>query len=189
VGDRRGELLKVETRGRLAHLEFLIPARGLIGLRTRLLAATAGEAIMHHVFSRYEPVRGAVPARSTGVMVAIEMGPVTAYALDQLADRGTMFVVPTEAVYEGQIVGEHCKDDDICVNVVRQKKLTNMRASTKDFTVILKARRQLTLEGALEYIENDELVELTPTSIRMRKRYLKENERRRNARRLATSEV
>jgi GTP-binding protein len=122
-------------------------------------------------------------------MVATDTGQVTAYALDQLADRGVMFVEPTERVYEGQIIGEHCKDDDICVNIVKQKKLTNMRASTKDFTVILKAPRQMTLEAALEYIENDELVELTPQSIRLRKRFLKESDRRRNARRLASADV
>jgi GTP-binding protein len=189
VGDRRGELLKVDTRGNLAHLEFLIPARGLIGMRTRMLNATGGEAIMHHTFARYDKARGAIPRRAAGVMVAIETGSVTAYALDQLADRGTMFVVPGDRVYEGQVVGEHCKDDDICVNVVRQKKLTNMRASTKDFTVVLKASRQMTLEAALEYIEDDELVEITPQSIRLRKRYLSESDRRRNARRLASAEA
>jgi len=189
VGDRRGELLKVDTRGNLAHLEFLIPARGLIGMRTRMLNATGGEAIMHHTFARYDKARGAIPRRAAGVMVATETGSVTAYALDQLADRGTMFVVPGDRVYEGQVVGEHCKDDDICVNVVRQKKLTNMRASTKDFTVVLKASRQMTLEAALEYIEDDELVEITPQSIRLRKRYLSESDRRRNARRLASAEA
>ena len=188
-GDRRGELLKMDTRGDLAHLEFLIPARGLIGLRSRMLTATAGEAIMHHTFARYDHVRGSIAGRSNGVMVAIETGQVTAYALDQLADRGTMFVEPTERVYEGQVVGENCKDDDIAVNVARQKKLTNMRASTKEFTVVLKAPRRLSLEAALEYIESDELVELTPGSIRLRKRYLTENERRRHARRLAAADV
>ena len=189
LGDRRGESLKMATRGDLVHAEFLIPARGLIGLRSRLLAATAGEAIMHHVFARYERMRGPIAGRSTGVMVAIEAGQVTGYALDQLGDRGTMFVAPGEPVYEGQIVGEHCKDDDIAVNVARQKKLTNMRASTKDFTVVLKAPRRLTLEAALEYIEDDELVELTPQSIRLRKRYLKETDRRRNSRRLTAAEM
>jgi len=189
VGDRRGELLKADTRGNLAHLEFIIPARGLIGLRNRMLTATAGEAIMHHTFARYDKARGPIAGRSTGVMVAIETGPVTAYALDQLADRGTMFVEPTERVYGGQIVGEHCKDDDICVNVVRQKKLTNMRASTKDFTVVLKAPRKMTLEAALEYIEKDELVELTPQSIRLRKRHLSESDRRRHSRRRAAAEA
>jgi GTP-binding protein len=189
VGDRRGELLKMDTRGNLAHLEFIIPARGLIGLRNRMLTATAGEAIMHHTFARYEKRRGDIAGRPNGVMVAIETGAVTAYALDQLADRGMMFVEPTDRVYEGQIIGEHCKDDDICVNIVRQKKLTNMRASTKDFTVILKAPRRMSLEAALEYIENDELVELTPQSIRLRKRFLSESDRRRNSRRLASADV
>jgi GTP-binding protein len=189
VGDRRGELLKMDTRGNLAHLEFIIPARGLIGLRNRMLTATAGEAIMHHTFARYEKRRGDIAGRPNGVMIAIEMGAVTAYALDQLADRGMMFVEPTDRVYEGQIIGEHCKDDDICVNIVKQKKLTNMRASTKDFTVILKAPRRMSLEAALEYIENDELVELTPQSIRLRKRFLSESERRRHSRRLASADV
>ena len=189
VGDRRGELLKMDTRGNLAHLEFIIPARGLIGLRNRMLTATAGEAIMHHTFARYEKRRGDIAGRPNGVMIAIETGAVTAYALDQLADRGMMFVEPTDRVYEGQIIGEHCKDDDICVNIVKQKKLTNMRASTKDFTVILKAPRRMSLEAALEYIENDELVELTPQSIRLRKRFLSESDRRRNSRRLASADV
>ena len=189
MGDRRGELLKMDTRGNLAHMEFIIPARGLIGLRNRILTATAGEAIMHHTFARYDKMRGPIAGRPNGVMVAIETGPVTAYALDQLADRGVMFVEPTDRVYAGQIIGEHCKDDDIAVNIVKQKKLTNMRASTKDFTVILKAPRRLPLEAALEYIENDELVELTPQSIRLRKRYLDENERKRHARRLAAAEA
>jgi GTP-binding protein len=189
VGDRRGELMRMDTRGRMAHLEFVIPARGLIGLRNLMLTATAGEAVMHHTFSHYHKARGEIPHRVNGVMVALEAGPVTAYALDQLADRGTMFVEPTDRVYEGQIVGEHCKDDDIGVNVAKQKKLTNMRASTKDFTVVLKAPRRLSLEAALEYIENDELVELTPRSIRLRKRFLRESERRRQARRLAAAEA
>jgi len=189
VGDRRGELIRVETRGTLAHLEFLIPARGLIGLRNRMLTATAGQAVMHHVFARYDKLRGPIPGRATSVLVAIETGRVTAYALDQLADRGTMFVEPGEHVYGGQIVGEHGKEDDIPVNVVRQKKLTNMRASTKDFTVILKAPRRMSLEAALEYIANDELVEITPKSVRLRKRHLSENERKRHARRPAAGKA
>jgi GTP-binding protein len=154
-----------------------------------MLTATAGEAIMHHTFARYDKARGDIAGRPNGVMVAIETGAVTAYALDQLADRGMMFVEPTDRVYGGQIIGEHCKDDDICVNIVKQKKLTNMRASTKDFTVILKAPRRMSLEAALEYIENDELVELTPQSIRLRKRFLSESDRRRNSRRLAPADV
>jgi len=189
MGDKRGELLKVDTRGSLAHLEFLVPARGLIGLRNRMLTATAGEAIMHHTFARYEKVRGSIAGRTNGVMVALETGSVTAYALDQFADRGVMFVEPGDKVYEGQVVGEHCKDDDICVNVVRAKRMSNMRASSKDFTVVLKAPRKMSLEAALEYIENDELVEITPTATRIRKRYLSENERRKHARRLETAEA
>ncbi len=188
LGDRRGELVKMATRGDLVHAEFVVPARGLIGLRTRLLAATAGEAIMHHVFSHYDRVRGPIAGRTTGVMVALETGRVTAHALEQLANRGVMFVEPGEEVYEGQIVGETGKDEDIGVNVTRQKKLTNMRASTKEATVVLKAPRRLELEAALEYLEDDELVELTPASIRLRKRHLKEIDRRRQARRVAAAE-
>jgi len=140
---------------------------------------------MHHRFERYDAYRGAMPGRALGVLVATETGSVTAYALEQLANRGTMFVEPGERVYAGQVVGEHCKDDDVAVNVVRLKKLTNMRQSVKEQTVTLKAPRRTSLEAALEYIEDDELVELTPASIRLRKRYLNENDRKRNARRRA----
>lgn len=182
VGDRLAEMTKMEARTGRTLLEFTIPARGLIGLRSRMLTATRGEAIMHHRYESYQAHRGNLPGRQNGVMIAMEAGQVTAYAVDQLADRGMMFVVPGDQVYEGQIVGEHCKEDDICVNVVRMKKLTNMRAASKDQTVTLKAPRQLSLEMALEYIENDELVELTPGAIRLRKRYLTENQRRRQAR-------
>ncbi|MCG3181227.1 MAG: GTP-binding protein TypA/BipA [Phycisphaerae bacterium] len=186
VGDRRAELQKMEARGGThTHMQFLIPARGLIGLRSRLLTATAGEAIMHHRFESYGEDRGSIPGRVNGVMIATETGSVTAYALDQLADRGVMFVTPGQQVYAGQIVGEHCKDDDIPVNAVRAKKLTNMRAASKDATVVLKPARQLSLEAALEYIETDELVELTPSAVRVRKRWLDETERRRRTRQMA----
>jgi GTP-binding protein len=144
---------------------------------------------MHHVFARYDKLRGPIAGRATGVLVAVETGQVTAYALDQLANRGTMFVEPGERVYGGQIVGEHGKEDDIPINVVRQKKLTNMRASTKEATVVLKAPRRMSLEAALEYIANDELLEITPKSLRLRKRHLSENERKRHARRLAEAEA
>ncbi len=185
LGDRKAEMVRMETRSNRTHLEFTIPARGLIGLRNRMLTATQGEAIMHHRFHDYGPYRGEIPHRANGVMVATESGQVTAYALDQLADRGMMFVTPGDQVYEGQIVGEHCKDNDIPVNAVKAKRLTNMRAAGKDATVVLKAARRLDLEPALEYIEDDELVELTPTAIRLRKRYLKETDRKRFARRAA----
>ena len=182
LGDRRAEMIKMDTHGLRMHMEFIIPARGLMGLRNRLLTATQGEAIMHHRFLDYQPVRGPIPGRANGVMIAMETGRVTGFALESLSDRGIMFVSPGDQVYEGQIVGEHCKDDDIPVNVVRMKKLTNMRASTKEQTTTLKAPRRIELEAALEYIENDELAELTPQSVRLRKRRLKEVDRRRLAR-------
>ena len=187
VGDRRAEMIKMDVRGKRTYLEFLVPARGLIGLRGRMMNATAGEAVMHHRFERYDAYRGPMPARALGVLVATETGSVTGYALEQLSNRGTMFVEPGERVYAGQVVGEHCKDDDVAINVVRLKKLTNMRQSVKEQTVTLKAPRRTSLEAALEYIEDDELVELTPATIRLRKRYLNENDRKRNARRRAAA--
>ena len=187
LGDRRAEMVHMDTRGNRSMLEFMVPSRGLIGLRSRLLTATAGEAIMHHRFEKYDRYRGAIPHRTNGAMIATDTGTVTGYALDQLAARGMMFVRPGDAVYEGQVIGEHCKDTDIPVNIVRAKKLTNMRAASKDATVVLKAPRQFTLEGALEYVEADELVELTPQSIRLRKRYLKEADRKRNVRKFAVA--
>jgi GTP-binding protein len=182
VGNRRAECLKLDARGDMTHVEFTIPARGLIGLRTRLLNATSGEAIMHHNFYDYQPVRGSIPARLNGVMVSTETGRSTAFALDNLQERGTLFIGAGEAVYEGQVVGEHCRDNDLPVNVCREKKLTNIRAASADKSIILKPPRQMTLELALEYIEEDELVEVTPSAIRLRKMLLKEAERRRWAR-------
>jgi len=169
----------METSDTHTHIEFRVPARGLIGLRSNLLTATQGEAIMHHRFLEYGDFRGSIPGRTNGVMVATESGSVTAYALDQLADRGTPFVKPGDNVYEGQIVGEHCKDKDIGVNIIRQKKLTNIRAAAKDAAITLKTVWRPELESALEYIERDEVVELTPKSVRLRKRLLKETDRRR----------
>jgi GTP-binding protein len=182
VGNRRAECLKMDARGEMTHLEFTIPARGLIGLRTRLLNATRGEAIMHHNFYDYQPVRGSIPARVNGVMVSTETGPATAHAIENLQERGILFVAPQEQVYEGQIVAEHCRDNDLPVNICREKKLTNVRASTAEKTVVLKPPRKMTLELALEYIEEDELVEVTPESIRLRKVHLKEAERKKAAR-------
>ena len=189
AGDRRAAMVMMETRGSRTHMEFEISARGLIGFRSCLLATTEGEAIMHHRFHRYGAYRGDMPGRANGVMIATQTGQVTTYALGQLADRGVMFIEPGEQVYEGQVVGEHSKENDIAVNVVRPKPMTNMRSSTKDSTVVLKAPRRLVLEPALEYIENDELVEITPLSIRLRKRWLKELDRRRQARKLAAAET
>jgi GTP-binding protein len=185
VGNRRAECLKMDARGDTTHVEFTIPARGLIGLRTRLLNATSGEAIMHHNFYDYQPVRGSIPGRVNGVMISTEAGRSTAYALENLQERGTLFIGAGEAVYEGQVVGEHCRDNDLPVNVCREKKLTNVRASTAEKTILLKPPRQLPLELALEYIEEDELVEITPAAIRLRKMFLKEQDRRKLARQQA----
>jgi GTP-binding protein len=182
VGNRRGECVKMETRGELTHVEFLIPARGLIGLRTRMLNATAGQAIMHHTFYDYQPVRPGIAGRANGVLISTDTGRATPFALDGLQERGTLFTAAGDQVYEGQIVGEHCRDNDLSVNVCREKKLTNMRASGSEKSIILKPPRQMSLEPALEYIEEDELVEITPKAIRLRKVYLKEADRRRNAR-------
>ena len=182
VGDRRAEIVKMHASEARTHMSFSVPARGLIGLRGRLLTATQGEAIIHHRFQEFGPYRGDIPGRASGAMIAMATGRATAYAIDQLASRGVMFVAPGDQVYEGQMVGEHCKPADITVNVTRQKKLNNIRSSTKEATVTLKAPRVLSLEAALEYIEEDELVELTPKAIRLRKRWLSEVERRRRTR-------
>jgi GTP-binding protein len=185
VGNRRGELVRMDNRHGLVHLEFTIPARGLIGLRTRLLTATQGEAIMHHNFHEYAAMRGEVPARVNGVMVSNCAGRVNAYALNDLQDRGVLFVEPSEECYEGQVVGEFCRDKDIVVNPTRAKKLSNMRTTGSDENIILKPARKMTLEQALEYIEEDELVEVTPAAIRMRKDLLTENERKKANRKAA----
>ena len=182
VGGRRGEMVKMDNKNGLCHLEFTIPARGLIGLRTRMLNATRGEAVMHHNFYEYEHLRGSIPGRVNGAIVSSESGRVTAYAVQNLADRGTMFVSPGDEVYKGQIVGEHCKDDDIEVNACRQKKMTNIRAASADKTVVLKPARELSLEAMLEYIEEDEWVEVTPGDCRLRKRLLDPTERKRASR-------
>jgi GTP-binding protein len=189
LGQREAKMIKMDTIAGRTVMDFSIPARGLIGLRNRMMTATRGEAVMHHRFHQYEPVRGEITGRANGVMVATDAGQVTAWALDQLSDRGTMFVVPTDQVYPGQIIGEHCKDNDILVNVAKLKKLSNMRSAGKDTTVVLKAARTMSLETALEYIESDELVEITPTSIRLRKKLLDENERKRSFRKVAMVDV
>jgi GTP-binding protein len=179
VGSRRGEISKMDVKGAYAHLEFLIPARGLLGLRNRLMSATQGEAIMHHNFHDYQPFRGEIPRRPNGVMVSMVRGQAVAYALDNLQQRGTMFVQPGDDVYQGMIIGESARGDDMVVNPCKEKKLTNMRASGSDKNILLKPPRLLTLEIALEYIEADELVEITPSKIRLRKKELTEEGRKR----------
>jgi GTP-binding protein len=185
LGDRRSEIMKMDAKtgaSGFIHMEFLIPSRGLFGLNARMMNATQGKAVMHHSFERYEPMRGSIPQRKAGVMIATTAGSVTAYALDALYDRGLFFVEPGEHVYEGQIVGEHCKEDDIPVNAVKLKQLTNMRAAGKDEAARVRPPRIMALEVAMEYIQEDELVEICPNSIRLRKRLLKESNRRRNGR-------
>ena len=179
VGARRGEMSKMDVKGAYAHLEFLIPARGLIGLRNRLMSATQGEAIMHHNFHDYRPLKGEIPSRGNGVMVSMARGQAVAFSLDNLQQRGTMFVQPGDDIYVGMIIAENARGDDMVVNPCKEKKLTNMRASGSDKNVLLKPPRLLTLEIALEYIEADELVEITPSKIRLRKKVLSEEGRRR----------
>lgn len=179
VGARRGELVEMTTRGDYALARFSIPARGLIGLRTRMLNATQGTAIIHHRFSEYRPVEGDIPRRKNGVMISNMSGKANGYALFSLQERAEMFVGPGDEVYEGMIVAENSRDNDLVVNACREKKLTNVRASGSDENILLKPPRVLSLEAALEYIEDDELVEVTPTCIRLRKGMLKEHDRKR----------
>jgi GTP-binding protein len=176
---RKGELLVMEPKGDLQHLEFNIPARGLIGLRNAVLTATQGEAIMNHRFKAYEPFKGNIPGRNSGSLVSMETGESTAYAIDKLQDRGKFFISPGDEIYMGQVIGEHTRGNDIVVNVTKGKKLTNMRASGTDANVVIVPKVQFSLEEAMEYIQKDEYLEVTPKSIRMRKIYLEEGERNR----------
>ena len=182
---RRAEIVRMDPKsgaGDYIHMEFTIPARGLIGLRTRMLTATRGRAIMHHNLLGYEPMRGAVPGRAVGVIVASHPGRVTAYSLDRLYDRGVFFVQSGDEIYAGQIVGEHCKANSITVNLTTNKKHTNVRAASADDQTRVKGMRDMSLEPCLEYIAEDELVEVTTKSIRMRKKLLTEADRRRQGR-------
>jgi len=179
VTQRKGELHIMEPKGDLIHLEFYIPARGIIGLRNNILTATAGEAIIAHRFKAYEPYKGEVPGRINGVMVSMEKGSATAYSIDKLQDRGRFFIDPSAVVYTGQIIGEHIRPGDIVVNVVRAKQLTNMRASGTDAKMVISPKINFSLEEAMEYIQEDEYLEVTPKAIRLRKIYLDENERKR----------
>ena len=181
VGTRRGRLLEMNagTAGQ-THIEFSIPARGLIGLRTRMLNATRGEAIMHHRFECYKSRDGEVPRRKNGVLVSQANGQAVGYAIWKLQERSELFVSPGDVVYEGMIVGENARDNDMVVNPTKEKKLTNIRAAGSDDNILLKPPRQMTLEMALEYIEGDEYVEVTPSAIRLRKIQLTETARKRN---------
>jgi GTP-binding protein len=183
VGARRGQMKEMHTRGEYSHVMFSIPARGLIGLRTRLLNATQGTAIMHHRFEGYRPLEGDIAGRPNGVLVSLVSGKAVAFGLDGLQERADLFIGPGDEVYTGMVVGENSRTGDMTVNPTKEKKLTNMRASGSDRNILLKPPRVMTLEMALEYIEDDELVEVTPTHIRLRKMLLSEHDRRRAARR------
>lgn len=189
VTRRKGEMQVMETKGEMQHLEFDIPSRGLIGLRTQMLTATAGEAVMAHRFSEYKAWKGAIPGRNNGVLISKDAGTTTGYSLDKLQDRGVFFVDPGEAVYKGMIVGENNKPGDLVINPNEGKKLTNMRASGSDAATNIAPKTLMTLEECMEYIQFDESIEVTPNFIRMRKVILDEEERKRQQKRLAAEEV
>ncbi|SFE70243.1 GTP-binding protein [Chitinophaga sp. CF118] len=178
VTRRKGEMLIMETKGDMQHLEFEIPSRGLIGLRTQMLTGTAGEAVMAHRFNDYKPWKGPIPGRNNGVLIAKEGGTTTGYSLDKLQDRGFFFVDPGEEVYKGMIIGENNKPGDLVVNPNEGKKLTNMRASGTDGATNIAPKTLMTLEECMEYIQHDECIEVTPNHIRMRKTILDEEERK-----------
>ena len=182
VGNRRGELSEMNARGEFTQARFSIPSRGLIGLRTRLLNATQGTAVINHRFEKFGPVEGVIPKRTNGVMVSMANGKAVGFALFGLQQRAEMFVAPGDQVYEGMIVAENARDNDLPVNPCREKQLTNIRAAGSDENILLKPPREFSLEAALEYIEDDELVEITPTKIRLRKGLLKATDRKRMAR-------
>ncbi len=181
VTQRKGELLIMEARGDMQHLEFSIPSRGIIGLRNNVLTATAGEAVMAHRLKGYEPWKGTIPGRLAGVLISLDTGSTTAYSIDKLQDRGRFFVDPGVDVYEGQILGEHIRDNDLTINVTKGKQLTNMRASGSDDNTRIAPAIKFSLEECMEYIQADEYIEVTPQSMRLRKIYLTENERKVNA--------
>jgi GTP-binding protein len=172
----------MEPKGDLQHLEFNIPSRGLIGLRSNVLTATQGEAIMNHRFKTYEAYKGVIPGRTNGSMISMANGAAVPYAIDKLQDRGVFFIDPGEDIYMGMVVGEHNRQNDIVVNLQTSKKLTNMRASGSDDNAKITPKLNFSLEECMEYIQKDEYLEVTPKSLRMRKIYLDENERKRSER-------
>ena len=180
VSQRKGDMLVMEPKGDLIHLEFEIPSRGIIGLRNNILTATAGEAIMAHRFKAFEPWKGVIPSRLAGVMISGEQGTAIAYSIDKLQDRGRFVVEAGDEIYMGMIIGENNRQDDLVVNITKEKKLTNMRASGTDDKARMAPKINMSLEECMEYIQGDEYVEITPQSLRLRKIYLDENERKRN---------
>ncbi len=179
MGDRKGELVSMNQLGDYARIQYIMPSRGLIGFMTQFLTATKGYGILSHIFLDYRPmVYETVGNRRSGSLVSLNQGMTTAYAIGRLEDRGIMFVEPREKVYEGMIIGEANKDSDMVVNVTQEKQLSNMRSAGKDSTVVLKKPKQMNLEACLAYINDDELIEITPKTIRLRKQILKANERK-----------
>ncbi len=169
------------TRGERMVCEFIIPSRGIIGLRNQILTATAGEAIMAHRFKEYQPMKGGIPERQNGSLISMEKGEAIPYSLNKLQDRGTFFVDPGESIYEGQVIGENTRAEDMVINITKTKKLTNIRSAGADDKLRIAPAKKFSLEEALEYIQKDEYVEVTPKSIRLRKILLTENDRKRNA--------
>ncbi len=189
VTQKKGEMLIMESKGEMQHLEFEIPSRGLIGLRSQMLTNTAGEAVMAHRFLEYKPWKGPIPGRSNGVLIAKTGGVTTAYSIDKLQDRGSFFVDPGDEVYAGQVIAEHIKPGDLNVNAVEMKKLTNHRASGSDDAVRITPKLQFTLEECMEYIQQDECIEVTPKNIRMRKVFLNEDDRKKSGKSMSSEAV
>ena len=189
VSRRKGEMLIMETKGEMQHLEFDIPSRGLIGLRTQMLTATTGEAVMAHRFSEYKPWKGPIPGRSNGVLLSKNTEKTTGYSIDKLQDRGSFFVDPAEEVYAGQIIAENIKPGDLVVNATEPKKLTNHRASGSDDHTRIAPKTLMSLEECMEYIQQDECIEVTPNFIRMRKVVLDENERLKQTKKMSSQAV
>ena len=177
---RKGEMLSMEAKGDRMICEFLIPSRGIIGLRNQLLTATAGEAIMAHRFKEYQPLKGDIPGRISGSLVSMENGTAIPYSIDKLQDRGKFFVEPGENIYEGQVIGENSRQDDMNINITKAKKQSNVRSSGADDKAKIVPAIKFSLEEALEYIQKDEYVEVTPSHLRLRKIWLKEVDRKRN---------
>jgi GTP-binding protein len=187
VTQRKGEMLVMETKGDMQHLEFEIPSRGLIGLRSNMLTNTAGEAVMAHRFTEYKPWKGPIPGRNNGVLLSKNQEKTTGYSIDKLQDRGRFFVDPGEEVYAGQIIAENIKPGDLVVNATEPKKLTNHRASGSDDASRIAPKTLMTLEECMEYIQQDECIEVTPKNIRMRKVVLNEDERKKQGKKMETA--
>jgi GTP-binding protein len=187
VSVRKGEMVNMEPKADRMILKFSMPSRGIIGLRSYLLNVTAGEAVVTHRFKEYQPYKGAIPGRINGSLISMEQGEAIPYSLHNLQDRGKFFIDPSDPVYEGQVIGEHSRGGDLVVNVTKTKKLSNVRASGSDEKMKIAPAIKFTLEEALEYIQSDEYVEVTPKSIRLRKIHLNENDRKRERNKVATN--